>query len=239
MKRMLKAAILGLSVAALMCVSALAAEAAETGGFYNVGTTDGVTIVVQTESQGTVGAQSGVNISGVDNVTAFYPDSARLAVTYDGAVKAGDQFLVMLVKGNALPDADSAIYYINQVGCTAGAAAAAGNVSFDVYPILPEETEKTMTLYITSNQTGFSTKSVALGYAAAPEAEPDVDLGDVNADGKINSSDALMILQKAVDKITLTAEQELAADVNKDGKINSSDALQVLQYAVGKIQAFG
>ena len=237
MKRMLKAAILGLSVAALMCVSALAAEA-ETGGFYNVGTTEGVTIVVQLEDQDTAEKKTDVTISGVDNVTAFYPDSARLAVTYDGEVKAGDQFLVMLVKGNTLPDADSAIYYINQVGCTADAAAAAGNVSFDVYPILPEETEKTMTLYITSNQTGFATKSVALGYAAAPEAESDVTLGDVNGSGVIDAIDALLALQHSAELTTLEGNQFLAADVNKSGAIDAIDALMILQYAAELIESF-
>lgn len=59
-------------------------------------------------------------------------------------------------------------------------------------------------------------------------------LGDVNGDGKINSTDALLILQSATGLVKLTENQNKLADVNCDGKINSSDALQVLLYATGK-----
>lgn len=59
--------------------------------------------------------------------------------------------------------------------------------------------------------------------------------GDVNIDFKINSQDALMILQHAVGVITLDASAKVLADVSKDDKINSSDALMVLQYSVGLI----
>lgn len=63
-------------------------------------------------------------------------------------------------------------------------------------------------------------------------------LGDVNKDGKINSTDSLMVLQSSVGNLKLTAEQQTLADVNKDKKINSLDALKILQYAVGIINKF-
>lgn len=59
--------------------------------------------------------------------------------------------------------------------------------------------------------------------------------GDVSGDFKINSQDALMILQHSVGVITLDAATKVLADVSKDEKINSSDALMVLQYSVGLI----
>ena len=59
--------------------------------------------------------------------------------------------------------------------------------------------------------------------------------GDVSGDFKINSQDALMILQHAVEVITLDDATKILADVSKDGRINSSDALMVLQYSVGLI----
>lgn len=63
-------------------------------------------------------------------------------------------------------------------------------------------------------------------------------IGDINTDGKINSADALFVLQSSMGVITLTDTQKLLADVNEDGKINSTDALLILQYATGKITSF-
>lgn len=69
-------------------------------------------------------------------------------------------------------------------------------------------------------------------------ADSSVTLGDVNKDGNINSTDALMVLQHAVGQKTLTGDAKTAADVTKDGSINSSDALKILQYSVGNIKSF-
>lgn len=59
-------------------------------------------------------------------------------------------------------------------------------------------------------------------------------LADINADGKINSLDALSVLQHSVEKITLTGDTFDAADVNGDGKVNSVDALTILQISTEK-----
>lgn len=64
-----------------------------------------------------------------------------------------------------------------------------------------------------------------------------VSLGDVNGNGKVDSTDARLVLQYAVKKIT-TLKVSSAADVNGDGKINSTDARLILQYAVKKIDKF-
>ncbi len=57
-------------------------------------------------------------------------------------------------------------------------------------------------------------------------------LGDVNNDGKINSSDALCVLQYSVG-ITVKNFDKSNADVTKDGAINSADALKILRISVG------
>lgn len=57
--------------------------------------------------------------------------------------------------------------------------------------------------------------------------------GDINGDSKVNSSDALLVLQYAVGKIKNIDTK--AADVTGDGKINSSDALLILQISVGAV----
>ena len=59
--------------------------------------------------------------------------------------------------------------------------------------------------------------------------------GDVNMDTKINSADALLVLQHSVQTITLTESQRNFADMNSDKKVNSMDALMILQKSVGSI----
>ncbi len=59
-------------------------------------------------------------------------------------------------------------------------------------------------------------------------------MGDVNNDGKVNSQDALFVLQYSVSIVELDNTQKKYADVNNDKKCNSSDALAILQKAVGK-----
>ena len=75
----------------------------------------------------------------------------------------------------------------------------------------------------------------AVWEVAPPPEIFDTTLGDVNADNRINSTDALMILQHAVGKSHLSGTSLTSADVNKDSKVNSTDALKILQFSVGKI----
>lgn len=63
-------------------------------------------------------------------------------------------------------------------------------------------------------------------------------MGDVTLDGRIDSSDALSILQHSVGQINLKGELFERADVNRDGRVDSSDALSILQYSIGKISHF-
>lgn len=72
----------------------------------------------------------------------------------------------------------------------------------------------------------------ALSQAKEALEETGVQLGDVNGDNVVNSSDARLVLQYTVEYVTLTEEQKAVADVNADGKINSSDARWILQKTV-------
>ncbi len=58
-------------------------------------------------------------------------------------------------------------------------------------------------------------------------------MGDLTGDGKLNSTDALKVLQYSVGIISFTDDQKSIADMNSDGKINSSDALYILKKSVG------
>ena len=65
-----------------------------------------------------------------------------------------------------------------------------------------------------------------------------IKLGDIDGDGDIDASDALMALQAATKKIQLNDEQAEAADVNHSGKVDSIDALLILQFSTKKITSF-
>lgn len=59
-------------------------------------------------------------------------------------------------------------------------------------------------------------------------------LFDVDANGEINSSDALAVLEAATGKKKLSEYQTEVADANGDGAVNSSDALLILGVATGQ-----
>ncbi len=61
------------------------------------------------------------------------------------------------------------------------------------------------------------------------------ELGDINADGKINSADALKALEYSVGKSNYTLSQLKAADIDKDGIITSMDALIIVSISSGKV----
>lgn len=65
-----------------------------------------------------------------------------------------------------------------------------------------------------------------------------INYGDVNADGQINSTDALLTLQHSIGQIILTDDKFTCGDVTKDNQINSLDALEILQYSIGQISNF-
>lgn len=57
-------------------------------------------------------------------------------------------------------------------------------------------------------------------------------LGDVDADGSVDSADALYVLRASVNLETLTEEEFHRADMNDDGKIDSFDSLTILRMSV-------
>ncbi len=66
-----------------------------------------------------------------------------------------------------------------------------------------------------------------------PVVEPEYTKGDVNADGKINSTDFTQVRKYYLGLFELTETQKLAADVNEDGKINSTDFMRIKRHFLG------
>lgn len=69
-------------------------------------------------------------------------------------------------------------------------------------------------------------------------AAPSSYYGDVDNNGKIEASDALMALQAYVKTRTLTDDQFTRADIDADGAITVTDALYILQFSVGLRASF-
>ena len=62
--------------------------------------------------------------------------------------------------------------------------------------------------------------------------------GDINEDGSVTVTDALLTLQAAVGKVDFSDEQILWADVDGKDGVTVTDALLVLQRSVRKIEKF-
>lgn len=58
--------------------------------------------------------------------------------------------------------------------------------------------------------------------------------GDVDFNGKITASDALLALQAAIGKISFTEQEKRAAKFDEEPEVGVTDALMILQYSVGK-----
>ena len=70
------------------------------------------------------------------------------------------------------------------------------------------------------------------------EDPTEVKYGDVNGDGIIDISDAMLICQIYLGNVAPTDTQKKAAEVNGDGIIDISDAMMVCQYYLGNIAKF-
>ena len=62
--------------------------------------------------------------------------------------------------------------------------------------------------------------------------------GDVDGDGKVNSTDALQALYISTGRLTPNLYQLLAGDVDANGAVNSSDSLNILYFSTGRITQF-
>lgn len=73
---------------------------------------------------------------------------------------------------------------------------------------------------------------MGLHSVSAPEPEPYLK-GDINHDGSVDSSDALLALRYSMGINDLDEYGLTAGDVNDDGAVDSTDALLILRYAIG------
>ena len=206
-------------LAGALCVSALAAEPTE-AGVYGMTTETGITVTPQTAD--------GTEITKEDlggDYSDYYAGAVKFGVEATG-LKAGSQYLLLMVSGDGVPGADNIVYIDQQ------AADANGTVAFTAYPQALDK--GSYRIFLLGGEQTLSSG----GLAASFQAYVPYTLGDVNDDGTIDSADALEALLFFVESKTPTETERLAADVNKDGTIDSYDALQMLRYFVEEIHSF-
>lgn len=211
MRKFLRILLLTAVLAGALCVSALAAEPTE-AGVYGMTTETGITVTPQTAD--------GTEITKEDlggDYSDYYAGAVKFGVEATG-LKAGSQYLLLMVSGDGAPGADNIVYIDQQ------AADANGTVAFTAYPQALDK--GSYRIFLLGGE-----QTLSSGPAASFQAYVPYTLGDVNDDTYINASDALQVLKFAAKLETPTETQALAANVNRDGYINASDALMILKYA--------
>ncbi len=209
MKKFIRVILLAGILAALLCVTALAAD--NQSGVYDLKLKEGV-------SDYMLGAQTadGTNVDAAVTVDGkqLYAGAERITLT--GANVTGFN-LVLVMKGDETVITVDNLVYVDQQTDT---------VAFNIYP---SKLEGNVTYHIyLSNSNGTGKQEIAtFRYYQAYK------LGDANEDGAVNIQDAVAILQYCVGSKQLSDAAKLAADANKDNAVNIQDAVAVLQYCVG------
>lgn len=223
MKHLVRPLWLAAVLAALLCVSAFATAE---DGFDKLEAKEGsgVTLVAQKADK----TEAAKNAE-----TGIYEDSVRIALTYSGATVGKEYLVIVTNKETTAPQKDD-ILYIDQTTAVAVDGATDGAALFNIYPSeLKTGTE--YHIYLSSNATTGITTLTEVGEATYHQA---YILGDVNADKKIDSRDAALVLRHDVQIALLTGSAFSAGDVNKDKKVDSRDAALILRYDVGLIEEF-
>lgn len=156
----------------------------------------------------------------------FYADAVQLKIS-NIKTEAADYNLIMALEGdskNPIGGENSNIKYIDQ----------SSTPSFVVYP--SAMADGTYHVYLSTNKAA-QTEVLSFVYSAA-KTEPAFLLGDVNDDGDVDLSDAILILRYDAGLIELEGNALLAGDVNDDGDTDISDAILILRYDAGLIEEF-
>ena len=217
MRKFLRILLLTAVLAGALCVSALAAEPTE-AGVYGMTTETGITVTPQ-KADGTA-----IDASTQGDYSGYYAGAVKFGVEATG-LKAGSQYLLLMVSGDGAPGADNIVYIDQQ------AADANGTVAFTAYPQALGKGSYRIFL-LGGDQT------LSSGPAASFQSYVPYTLGDVDNNGKIQAVDALAVLRHVAKIETLDDTASLAADVDCDGKVKAVDALAILRYVAKIIDHF-
>lgn len=216
MKKIIRVILLAGILAALLCVTALAADNNQSG-VYDLKPKEGVsgyTLGAQTADKTAVSTTT--QVDGKD----VYVGAER--ITLKGADVTGFN-LVLVMKGDETVITVDNLVYVDQQTDT---------VAFNIYPSKLEGNE-TYHIYL-SNSNGTGKQEIAtFRYYQA------YTLGDVNGDTEVDIRDVVSILENIVGNVKFTQTQTLSADVNVDGDVDIRDVVTILEYIVGNIKQLG
>ena len=218
MRKVLRILLLTAVLAGALCVSALAAEPTE-AGVYGMTTETGITVTPQ-KADGTA-----IDASTQGDYSGYYAGAVKFGVEATG-LKAGSQYLLLMVSGDGAPGADNIVYIDQQ------AADANGTVAFTAYPQALDK--GSYRIFLLGGEQTLSSGGLAVSF----QAYVPYTLGDVDNNGKIQAVDALAVLRHVAKIETLDDTASLAADVDCDGKIKAVDALAILRYVAKIIDHF-
>lgn len=164
-----------------------------------------------------------------------YSDNSLITISAKGAIFTGARDLEVYKKtGNFAECAatvelkNSLVYFLSETPKTNNA-----EISFvfdnDYWLVVLDDEEKAE---------GLNDYSIANGSWQSLLVDSTNGYGDVDVSGVVNAADALLALQVAVGKTTLTVQGAVVLDVSGNGEVAAEDALLILQYAVGKITKF-
>ena len=218
MRKFLRILLLTAVLAGALCVSALAAEPTE-AGVYGMTTETGITVTPQ-KADGTA-----IDASTQGDYSGYYAGAVKFGVEATG-LKAGSQYLLLMVSGYGAPGADNIVYIDQQ------AADANGTVAFTAYP--QALGKGSYRIFLLGGEQTLSSGGLAVSF----QAYVPYTLGDVDNNGKIQAVDALAVLRHVAKIETLDDTASLAADVDCDGKVKAVDALAILRYVAKIIDHF-
>ena len=90
----------------------------------------------------------------------------------------------------------------------------------------------------TTDLAGINTILTELGLETVTPAEPQVTLGDIDGNGKIDMDDAALLIRYCNNLTTLTDEQKAAAELDGNSKIDMDDAALLIRYCNNLVTAF-